>query len=115
MKKSSLCLLLSVGSLPAFAQTHRIELIGHTTLDLVVDDLDGDGDLDLVTGGLRNLVWYENEGDARFFKHTISLDAQEAQQVLVLDMDNDGHKDLYYRNNGDLTFVAPSCIPPPAE
>ncbi len=107
--------VLCAGTLGVFAQTHRIELIGHTTLDLVVDDLDGDGDLDLVTGGLRNLVWYENEGDARFFKHTISLDAQEAQQVLVLDMDQDGHKDLvvadmaanrilYYRNNGDLTF-----------
>lgn len=105
------------GLIPAdgLAQGYRTELISHTTLDLVVTDLDEDGDLDLVTGGLRNVVWYENEGNALFTKHTISHDAQEAQQVLVLDLDQDGHKDLvvadmaanrilYYRNNGDLTF-----------
>lgn len=102
-------------TIAGWAQGYTTELISHTTLDLVVDDLDGDGDPDLVAGGLYNLVWYENDGTARFQKHTINLDAKEAQQVLVVDLDMDGHKDivvadmgtnriLYYHNNGDLTF-----------
>lgn len=105
--------LIIASSVPA--QDYRTELISHTTLDVVVDDLDDDGDLDLVAGGLYNLGWYENDGSAHFQQHTISLDAKEAQQVLVVDLDLDGHKDLvvadmgvnrllYYRNNGDMTF-----------
>lgn len=97
------------------AQGYRTELISHTTLAMATGDLDDDGDIDVVTGGMRNLVWYVNDGAGVFDQRVLSLDAQEAQCVLIHDLDADGHRDivvadmgvnriLYYRNNGDDTF-----------
>lgn len=102
-------------TIPANAQGYSTELISHTTLAIATSDLDGDGDIDLVSGGIRNLVWYANDGSGTFEKITLSLDAQEVQCILIEDLDDDGHKDivvadmavnriLYYRNNGDNTF-----------
>ena len=99
----------------AMAQEYRTELISHTTVAMTIGDLDGDGDADIISGGLFNLIWNENNGDGTFERQTISLDVQEAQCVVMVDLDQDGHQDLvvadmapsrilYYRNNGDNTF-----------
>lgn len=99
----------------AFAQGYETQLISHTTVDMTVGDLDSDGDIDIISGGIRNLVWNENQGDGTFVSRTLSLDAQEVQTVIMIDLDTDGHQDLvvadmavnrilYYRNNGDNTF-----------
>lgn len=101
--------------LAASAQGYRTELISHTTLSMTTGDLDGDGDVDIISGGIFNLVWNENNGDGTFERRTISLDAQEAQCVLLEDLDQDGHQDilvadmaanriLYYRNDGSNGF-----------
>lgn len=107
-----IAILLSTGLL---AQGYTTELISHTTLDMITGDIDNDGDLDVISGGIRNLVWNENQGDGTFVQHVISLDTQEAQTIVMVDLDTDGHQDLvvadmagnriqYYRNNGDETF-----------
>lgn len=101
--------------LPVLGQGYATQLISHTTVDMTTGDLDADGDIDIISGGIRNLVWNENQGDGTFVSRTISLDAQEVQTVLMRDLDQDGHQDLvvadmavsrilYYHNNGDNTF-----------
>ncbi|MEZ4806303.1 MAG: FG-GAP-like repeat-containing protein [Flavobacteriales bacterium] len=112
---SALILIATIHSGAALSQGYRTELISHTTLSMTVGDLDGDGDTDIISGGIQNLVWNANNGDGTFERRTISLDPQEAQCVLMEDLDQDGHQDilvadmaanriLYYRNNGDNTF-----------
>ena len=87
-------LLCSFIAAQATAQGYETQLISHTTVDMTIGDIDSDGDIDIISGGVRNLVWNENQGDGTFVSRTISLDAQEVQTVLMTDLDGDGHQDL---------------------
>jgi hypothetical protein len=89
--------------------------------DLVVDDLDEDGDKDLVVtladGNL--IIWLENDGSENFTREPIASDFMQApRQVVVVDIDNDLDKDLlviggnsaigevvYYENDGSEVFI----------
>lgn len=96
----------------ASAQQYSTQLISHSVLSMTTGDLDQDGDIDIISGGLRNLVWNDNQGDGTFISRTIALDPQEAHGVVMHDLDGDGHQDvlvadmasnmiLWYHNNGD--------------
>lgn len=80
---------------------------------LASNDLDNDGDLDLVLGseaGPNSILW--NEGNLRFTKTQLSSGPTRA--VTVLDIDHDGWRDLvlttntgvlhYWRNRGQRAF-----------
>jgi hypothetical protein len=80
-------------------------------------DFDGDGldDITLATGQGEALHFYKNTGTG--FQKLIALvpHIEQAKQVLWVDYDNDGDKDLYvaafggvnrlYQNTGDLSFM----------
>jgi hypothetical protein len=115
ISRSAFSLIALVAVQAAWSQGYRTELLSHTTVAMTTGDLDGDGDIDIISGGIQNLVWNENQGDGTFERRTISLDPQEVQCVLMVDLDQDGHQDivladmaansiLYFRNNGDQTF-----------
>ena len=82
---------------------------------LVVADLDGDGDMDIISSsqGDDAIAWYENNGaaDPSWTAADIATSADEASQVIGADIDNDGDFDIistshyddavsYYINNG---------------
>eukprot|EP00635_Sarcinochrysidales_sp_CCMP3193_P013443 CAMPEP_0118894448 /NCGR_PEP_ID=MMETSP1166-20130328/3220_1 /TAXON_ID=1104430 /ORGANISM="Chrysoreinhardia sp, Strain CCMP3193" /LENGTH=1309 /DNA_ID=CAMNT_0006833357 /DNA_START=101 /DNA_END=4030 /DNA_ORIENTATION=+ len=76
-------------------------------------DLDGDGDLDLVSTMERATVlgWYENTGDASsdlsFSKHRLEDDLIMLTHIATADIDKDGHIDIViaYANVVDSAWV----------
>jgi len=90
-------------------------------------DLDGDGDMDLVTKGADTLVWFENTGNAVFTTHLLGtgLSVLGINGPYVQDWNGDGLPDIvctksagaiaYYPSLGDgqfgqLVFIAPEVI-----
>jgi FG-GAP-like repeat len=79
-------------------------------------DIDGDGDIDLVSADAREhaaLYWFENDGKGNFKRHTILAAPQDRTQELVrmerhvvADMNHDGHLDVVIVDNkaGDLRW-----------
>ena len=67
-------------------------------------DVDGDGDIDVVSGSLADdkIAWYENDGSSQnFTTHTISTSADGAHSVFVADIDNDGDLDVLSASQKD--------------
>merc|ERR1712146_445914 len=81
-------------------------------------DLDGDGDLDILSASLHDdeIAWYRNNGAGTFSDQIIiSTDADAAFSAYAADLDGDGDLDIlsaslnddkiaWYRNNGHGTF-----------
>ena len=70
-------------------------------LDISIDDLDGDGDMDvfalLFTNGFQNrLVWYENlDGSGNFGNETVIASISNySNRVHLTDLNNDGYSDI---------------------
>ena len=64
-------------------------------------DIDGDGDLDLVTSSWvdRKVAWYENLGGGHFaYQQIITTDAGQGPGVELVDIDKDGAEDLLLSN-----------------
>ena len=78
--------------------TNKHTIIGNYTwvTDVYAEDMDGDGDID-VLGTSRwdnNITWWENDGSQSFTKHTIDGNYNGAKSVYAEDMDGDGDIDV---------------------
>ena len=66
--------------------------------DVHVADMDGDGDLDIVSASANDdtIAWYENDGasDPSWSAADIATSADGAYDVHVADMDGDGDLDI---------------------
>jgi len=88
---------------PAFtAHTVRRPWHAEWMVSIVTADLDGDGDMDIITGAqefVGGLVsWYENDGGypPRFTEHYVrlSLGSFAVEEVFAADLNGDGHIDV---------------------
>ena len=74
-----------------------------------VDDMDDDGDLDIVIGSAFDdtIAWYENDGaaDPSWTKSAIDTSADGARNLHVGDMDGDGDLDIVAASAGDDTIA----------
>ena len=59
-------------------------------------DIDGDGDLDLMSASVGDdkIAWYENDGSQNFTEHEVSTSADGAITVFAVDVDGDGDIDI---------------------
>ena len=72
-------------------------------------DMDGDGDLDIISASYRDdtIAWYENDGAANpsWTKAVIATSADGAKSVFVADMDGDGDLDILSASYDDNTIA----------
>ncbi len=118
--------LLSVsGSIEAVA-TSGVFLSGEAIADMgscaeavSAADLDGDGDLDVLSAFSSNdtVLWYENRGSQGFDSHTLTDTDGKPCSLAVADLDGDGDTDVlvagrdsdtisWYENDGSGQFTA---------
>ena len=65
-------------------------------LSVYAVDLDGDGDIDVLSASYEDdkIAWYENDGSESFTARTITTSADGAYSVYAVDLDGDGDMDV---------------------
>ena len=93
-------------------------------------DMDGDGDLDVLSASQSDkmIAWYENDGAQDFSRHIITTDLVSASFVVADDFDGDGDMDVvaagttsffssfpftivWYENDGQQNFAVHDIAP----
>ena len=71
---------------------HTITTAADGAISVFAADVDGDGDLDVLSASFNDdkIAWYENDGSQNFTAHTISTAADGAYSVFAADVDGDG-------------------------
>ena len=100
-----------------FGDQQIITLEGSSIKSVYAADLDGDGDLDVLStqnNGHQNVAWYKNDGQGNFGDRIIiTTDINGGQDVFVADLDGDGDLDVisashnkiaWYKNDGHGNF-----------
>ena len=66
-------------------------------------DVDGDGDMDVLSASLNDnkIAWYENDGFQSFTVHAITLIANWPRSVHAADLDGDGDMDVLSASQHD--------------
>lgn len=96
----------NINGLGDFSEEKKIESEIRSTIDLAIDDLDGDGDIDIIacSASDRFIVWYENkDGNGNFeSRRIIQEDVNRPVTIHTSDLDNDGDIDISYGNNNQI-------------
>ncbi|MCP4966755.1 MAG: hypothetical protein GY926_16200, partial [bacterium] len=98
---------------------HTITTGTNRPFEVQTADVDGDGDMDVVTVSAQDnkIAWFENDGNENFTEHTITTAIDSAHSVAIADVDGDGDMDVlsasynddtiaWYENNGNENFTA---------
>lgn len=92
---------------------------GEFPVAIDVGDMDGDGDLDLITSNLGTNDWtiYENAGDGTFINPRTLEAVREASCAVLHDRDNDGDLDITATDEGAdmMYFFENTGVPVSAE
>ena len=111
------CLTTNIFSQVEF-NPHTITTNADGARSVYAIDMDGDGDMDVLSAsfGDNKIAWYENDGNENFTSHTITLNADGALSVYAVDVDGDGDIDVlsasqlddkiaWYENDGNENFT----------
>jgi len=87
---------------PTFTE-HAIDTSTHGARDVYAADVDGDGDMDVLSasGYDYKIAWYENDGSEGFTEHAIDTSADGAWSVHAVDVDGDGDMDVLSASPSD--------------
>ena len=97
--RSNILLILSFSSFlvaqPTFT-AHNITTDADMARSVFSIDMDGDGDMDVLSASYQDnkIAWYENDGSQSFTVHTITTSAAGANCVFAIDVDGDGDVDV---------------------
>ena len=80
---------------PTFTD-HTISTSADGAYDVHAVDVDGDGDMDVLSASTQDdkIAWYENDGSESFTEHVISTSADLAFDVHAADVDAEGELDV---------------------
>ena len=97
---------------------HTITTDANSARSVFAVDVDGDGDIDVLSASEFDdkIAWYENDGNENFTPHTITTNAINALSVYAVDVDGDGDMDVlsassldntitWYENDGNENFT----------
>ena len=75
---------------------HTITTLADGAKFVYAIDVDGDGDLDVLSASSLDdkIAWYENDGSQNFTAHTITTSADWAESLFAIDVNGDGHIDV---------------------
>jgi len=113
------------GSASPVFTSHIITTNAEYARSVYAADVDGDGDMDILSASANDdkIAWYENDGNASpsFTSHTITTNADGARWVYAADVDGDGDMDalcaselndqiVWYENDGGSSCAFTSHV-----
>lgn len=72
---------------------------------LLVEDLDNDGDNDIITFKGLEIIFLENDGNQTFTEQTAFVNSSGINELKILDVDQDGLKDVIVGRNPGFSWI----------